>query len=561
MKEAIMQVNKSAKKEYIYKVLISIVVRVTYLIIPFFYSYAVQEITAGNYNKAYYLAGLLLAFTVAYYISCILNDYFYEKLYRKVYNGITKVCLQYTEKNSMYSLSRIPLSGYNTIMTDDINAIADYYGNVPMAITRIIDFIVVFYYFFSVSYLVGLLSIVLSFVVLVFLYFGNRKVNLINEQDKATNTQRLGVIQEYFFGMKEVKGFRLFGSIHRRIEKNYDNYLKWHTKYGLWKIIVTYVALGIIEIVKIGILIYGFSLAIKGKMSLAVILLIYSYFDRLIANATGLLAFNDILQNAKVAKNRIYILEEYSQEKKNRSNEKIVGRGMIDFNDVLYGNRKDPILNHFSCHIPTRSITIITGKTGAGKTGIVDLLLRLNRQHEGTITIDKVDINEYADDLYFESVAAVRKNPTFFHMSIRDNLTIIEPDFEKVVAVCKELGVHDDIMRLLDGYDTIISESAANINNDIRYMLSIARVILKNPRILLFDETLGAFPKEVDLKLLEYFKKTKGKHNVVIISKEKHVIEEADQVIYMEKGENVATGKHEVLMLKNPKYQKYFNEL
>ena len=561
MKEAIMQVNKSAKKEYIYKVLISIVVRVTYLIIPFFYSYAVQEITAGNYNKAYYLAGLLLAFTVAYYISCILNDYFYEKLYRKVYNGITKVCLQYTEKNSMYSLSRIPLSGYNTIMTDDINAIADYYGNVPMAITRIIDFIVVFYYFFSVSYLVGLLSIVLSFVVLVFLYFGNRKVNLINEQDKATNTQRLGVIQEYFFGMKEVKGFRLFGSIHRRIEKNYDNYLKWHTKYGLWKIIVTHVALGIIEVVKIGILIYGFSLAIKGKMSLAVILLVYSYFDRLIANATGLLAFNDILQNAKVAKNRIYILEEYSQEKKNRSNEKIVGRGMIDFNDVLYGNRKDPILNHFSCHIPTRSITIVTGKTGAGKTGIVDLLLRLNRQHEGTITIDKVDINEYADDLYFESVAAVRKNPTFFHMSIRDNLTIIEPDFEKVVAVCKELGVHDDIMRLLDGYDTIISESAANINNDIRYMLSIARVILKNPRILLFDETLGAFPKEVDLKLLEYFKKTKGKHNVVIISKEKHVIEEADQVIYMEKGENVATGKHEVLMLKNPKYQKYFNEL
>ena len=359
--------------------------------------------------------------------------------------------------------------------------------------------------------------------------------------------------------MKEVKGFRLFDSIHRRIEKNYDNYLKWHTKYGLWKIIVTHVALGIIEVVKIGILIYGFSLAIKGKMSLAVILLVYSYFDRLIANATGLLAFNDILQNAKVAKNRIYILEEYSQEKKNRSNEKIVGRGMIDFNDVLYGNRKDPILNHFSCHIPTRSITIITGKTGAGKTGIVDLLLRLNRQHEGTITIDKVDINEYADDLYFESVAAVRKNPTFFHMSIRDNLTIIEPDFEKVVAVCKELGVHDDIMRLLDGYDTIISESAANINNDIRYMLSIARVILKNPRILLFDETLGAFPKEVDLKLLEYFKKTKGKHNVVIISKEKHVIEEADQVIYMEKGENVATGKHEVLMLKNPKYQKYFN--
>ena len=561
MKEAIVQVNKNAKKEYAYKFIISIILRIVYLVIPFFYSYAVEEITDGNYNKAYYLAGLLLVFTVAYYISCILNDYFYEKLYRKVYNGITKVCLQYTEKNSMYSLSRIPLSGYNTIMTDDINAIADYYGNVPMAVTRIIDFIVVFYYFFSVSLLVGILSVIVSIIVLIFLYFGNRKVNLINEQDKTTNTQRLGVIQEYFFGMKEVKGFRLFGSIHRRIENNYDNYLKWHTKYGLWKIIVTHVALGIIEVAKIGILIYGFSLAIQGKMSLAVILLVYSYFDRLVTNATGLLAFNDILQNAKVAKNRIYVLEEYSQDKKIRSNEKVIGRGIIEFNDILYGNRKDPILNHFSCHIPTRNITVVTGKTGAGKTGIVDLLLKLNRQHEGSITIDNIDINEYSDDSYFEGVAAVRKNPTFFHMSIRDNLTIIEPDFEKVVDVCKELGVHDDIMRLMDGYDTVISESASNINNDIKYMLSIARVILRNPRILLFDETLGAFPKEVDLKLLDYFKKTKGKHNVVIISKEKHVIEEADQIIYMEKGENIASGKHEVLMVKSAKYKKYYNEL
>ena len=379
MKEAIMQVNKSAKKEYAYKIIISIVVRLIYLIIPFFYSYAVEEITGGNYNKAYYLAGLLLAFTVAYYIACILNDYFFEKLYHKIYNGITKVCLQYTEKNSMYSLSRIPLADYNNIMTDDMNVIADYYGNIPMAAARVIDFLVVFYYFFSVNWLVGILSLIVSATVLIYLYFGNRKVNLINEQDKATDSQRLGVIQEYFFGMKEVKGFRLFGSIHKRIEKNYDNYLKWHTKYGLWKIIVAYVALGIVETAKVSILIYGFYLASKGKMSLAVILLIYSYFDRLVTNYTGLLDFNDRLQNAKVSKNRIYILEEYSQDKKHRSNEKAIHRGMIDFNDVLYGNRRDPILNHFSCHIPTRSITIVTGKTGAGKTGIVDLLLRLNK--------------------------------------------------------------------------------------------------------------------------------------------------------------------------------------
>ena len=561
MKQEILAVNKSAKKEYINKLLISIVVRISYLIIPFFYSYAVEEITNNNIERAILLVGFLLFFTLIYYFSIIINDYFYEKLYQKIYNGLTRVCLQYTQKNSIYSLSRIPLGEYNSIMTDDINVIADYCGNIPMTLARLIDFVLIYYYFFKSNSIVGLLAIIVSIAVLIFLYFGNNKVNSINSQDKATHAQRLGILQEYFFGMKEVKGFRLFNQMHKRIEKSYDNYLNWHTKYGLWKVIVTNVALGIIEFIKILVLFYGLYLVSQGKITIAVILLIYSYFERLISNYTGLLDFNDRLQNSRVSSNRLYKLEEFSQEIKTNDGEKCINRGAINFDNVLYGPKADPILNHFNCHIPSRSITVITGKTGAGKTGIVDLLLRLNRQHEGIIEIDKLNIDEYADDSYFASVAAVRKNPTFFHMSIRDNLTVIEPSFERVVEVCKELGIHDDIIQLNDGYDTVISENADNITNDIKYMLSVARVILKNPKILLFDETLNAFPKEVDLKLIDYFKKTKGKHNVIIISKEKHVIEEADQVIYMEKGKNIIDGKHETILLKSRKYKKYFEEL
>ena len=361
--------------------------------------------------------------------------------------------------------------------------------------------------------------------------------------------------------MKEVKGFRLFNAINNRIKKSYDNYLNWHTKYGFSKVVVKYGSLAIVDISKILFLFYGFYLAHNGEMSLAVILLVYSYFEKLTSSFTGLLDFNNQFQNSSVAKKRLYKLKEFSHEERFKENPKIIGRGSIDFKDVIYGNREDPILNNFTAHINSHSITVITGATGAGKTGIIDLLLKLNQQHEGSIKIDKLDINEYADEIYFSSVAAVRKNPTFFHMSIRDNLEILEPDFERIVSVCEEIGVHDDIMKLHNGYDTIISESGSNVTNDIKYLLSIVRVILKNPKILLFDETLNAFPKEIDLKLMDYFRKTKGRHNVVMISKEKHVIEEADQVIFMEKGSVSASGKHEVLLLKNDKYKKYFEEL
>ena len=346
MKERIKKVNKSAKKEYVYKTLTSILVRGSFLIIPFFYSYAVQAITDGKLGKAYFLAGMLLTFTVVYYLAIILNDLAYEKIYYKISKGLTKECLEYTERNSIHSLSRIPLGEYNSIMTDDINVIADYYGNVPMTATRIIDFTIIFTYFLKTNLFVGLLSILMSMIVLIFLYFGNRRVNMINEQDKATHSQRLGVLQEYFFGMKEVKGFRLFNSIHKRIERNNDNYLNWHTKYGLFKVIVTNVALAIVEVTRILVLIFGFYLVSKGKISLGVILLVYSYYDRLISNYTGILDFNDRLQNAKVSRNRIYKLEEFSQENKVSDLDQTISRGIVDFKDILYGDIEAPILKN-----------------------------------------------------------------------------------------------------------------------------------------------------------------------------------------------------------------------
>lgn len=561
MKKGINAIIKDTKREYIIKIITSIVVRVSYLIVPFFYSYAIEFLTDGKINKAFAFAGFLLLFLIIYYVSVIVNDYAYEKIYKKISQGLTRLSLEYTERNSIHSLSRITLGEYNSIMADDINVIADNYGNIPMFVITIIELFIIMFYFFSVNWVVGIAAVFIGIITFLFLYKANDKVNMINGQDKVTHAQRLGVLQEYFFGIKDVKGFRISSTIHNRIEKSYDSYLNWHIKYGWYKVMTKNVALCIIEVGKVAVLFYGIYLTTKGQMTIAIIMLIYSYFDKIITNVTGILDYNVIYQNAKVSMDRLLKLEEYSQEANPNDIGQAISRGTIDFKNILYGNRADPILNHFSCHIPTRSITVVTGKTGAGKTGIIDLLLKLNRQHEGEILVDKIDINEYGEESYFASVAAVRKNPTFFHMSIRDNLTLIEPNFEKVVEVCRELEIHDDILSLLDGYDTVISETANNIPNDLKYMLSIARVILKNPKILLFDETLTAFPKEVDLKLLEYFKKTKGKHNVIIISKEKHVIEEADQVIFMIKGENAASGKHEVILEKNEAYRQFFNEI
>ena len=109
------------------------------------------------------------------------------------------------------------------------------------------------------------------------------------------------------------------------------------------------VALCLIGITKVGVLFYGISLAVDNKMSIAIVLLVYSYFDKMINNVTDILDHNIIVQNSKVSMDRVLKLEEYSQDSRYNYIKDEINKGIIDFDNVLYGNKQDPILNHFSC--------------------------------------------------------------------------------------------------------------------------------------------------------------------------------------------------------------------
>ena len=187
-------------------------------------------------------------------------------------------------------------------------------------------------------------------------------------------------------------------------------------------------------------------------------------------------------------------------------------KGKITFQNVLYGNKQDPILNDVSFVIKPNTFNIITGLSGSGKTGILDLLLRYNRQHKGTILIDEENISNISSDKLSKIVSAVRKNPTFFNISIKDNLSIFDSNFENIIYFCKLFGIHDYIMGLENGYDTILLNDATNINSDVKYVLAIIRVFLKKTKIMLFDEVFDYLSKDISTNILAFLKNLKNEN-------------------------------------------------
>ncbi len=189
-------------------------------------------------------------------------------------------------------------------------------------------------------------------------------------------------------------------------------------------------------------------------------------------------------------------------------------------------------------------------------------MLKLNRQHTGKILIDDEGIENYDQDLYYNLVSAVRKDPTFFAVSIRENLMMIESNFEIIIELCKKLNIHDYIMDLPQGYDTVLLSDASNVNTDVRYLLAVVRMILKGSKILLLDETFNFLNYGTKRNLLELFSGMKNNYTILIITKDKEILDSdyADYLIYMENGKIVHEGKKEELA-KNKEYLKDVKKL
>ena len=467
-----------------------------------------------------------------------------------------------TYNNSLYSFSRFSLSEYSNIMSEDFELISDYYSTLVIRIVEIFQFIFIIIYFFFINQIIGYLTLFASILVISFLIFFNKIISNTNMERKLRNDKRISLFQEIFLSLKTIKGFNIFNVIKNRTNKTVDDYIKWHTKLNVDRYNLRQLSLGIVDIFKIISLGLGISLIIKGNMTLGTITLIYSYYTKLSELFTSIIILSESATNTKVAKSRIYNLFQYAKKRKvDKSNYNDI-LGDINFNEVLYGNKMTPILNKVSFDIKHHSFNILTGNL-KNSLGVFDLLLRYNREHNGLILIDGIDINNYSNDNISSIISFVMEYPNFFNTSIKDNLLIFDNNFENIINICKELEIYDYIMNLPNGFETILIDNASNIDVDIKYLLAFARVLLKKSKIILIDNILDKMSKSVSKKILNYLKELKQEHTILMITRDTEIINKPyiTQVILFNFGEVVGSGEHQKLLKNNSKYSQLFEKM
>ena len=523
-------VFRVAKWQYFLKFFTSIAIRAILLIIPILFSEAINLVTNNDFNMAIVVLVITMLMAGLYRFFEGFNQVAYYKLYSKLFNYYNSFAVSKTNDNSLFSLSRFTPGQYTNIVITDVDIISGFFTSSVIRIVQIIEFFVIYVYFFLLDINIFILTLVVSIIMFFISVKSCNKVQVLNEKRKFCLDELTSSLYAYFGRIKEVKSFNIFDKVFPNIENRANNYASAHSKYNVKFNFNNHLVLFVFEVFRIISVIYGVFLVKQGNVAVGTLLLIYNYYQKIIDNFSTILTINVEYRNLKVSLLRFNKIVEYS---KNRKDGLLVDKnfveGKISFSNVLYGFRDNPMLDNVSFSIPAKSLVVLDVKDEAAQNGIYDLLLKLNRQHEGIVKIDDVDIRDIDDKSYFSIISAVRRNHTFFDVSIKENLLMINPNFDKVVDICKKIGIDDDIQSFNKGYDTILDDNLS-ISQSTKASLVIARTLLDESRILLFDDIINLLDDKTERKLMNYLLELKKDHTILIVSRSKKFMEKADIV-------------------------------
>lgn len=291
----IVTILKRTKKELINKIITSVIIQGLLLVIPVYYTKSINHATDLEYEKAFKLIVITLVLSLLYY----LWNYFNQKAWYNYYN---KLYLEYTNLVTSANVKNITLGEYTNIINNDIDIIGTFIGNAVTRIIQIFEFLIIYMYFLSIDFYIFLITLIISiFMVIIIIYFGS-KIEIENKNRKDSLDYKTINIHNIYDVLKNNKKVN---SSDNGFIKSTIMYLQSNAKFNLFVNGMIYLVLGFLELARYGIIIYAIYLVSLGKMEIGTVLLIYSYYTKIINNFEVLGTINAEFQSVKVSINRL----------------------------------------------------------------------------------------------------------------------------------------------------------------------------------------------------------------------------------------------------------------
>lgn len=526
------------------------------LLPPIATSGIIAMITNANFNGIWFFVILYILFYIMYYASLYFNYYTYTSLAEYYHIEVQKKLLEHISNNDII-YEKISKGKIIETCSDDIRYLVDVIDCAVKAATGILKLVIIYIIFMYYDIFIGLFVLLLNVFYLTLMNNNSSKISKFYEGTRKYEDKVTDILNQMLSNLKQIKTLNLMPKLDNNMNKVFK---KWKEQYKGKRVNMAKrysVIPFIIYLAKILLYIYMAFLVIHGKMTLDKLVLLISYYEMTVTCMDTMLDNLLNLDNYGVRVNRIKNILECSLNKEidfgELENDYI--NGVVEFKSVWYGTKGKNILNKVSFKALPNEITTIVGHSGSGKTTIINLLYRLIRLNSGEILIDNESVYNYSKKVYSSNVTGIFQKPFVFEMSIKENLSLIDSNTNNQIEACKRVGIHDFIMSLPKGYNTIITEDDLVFTDGKKQLLIIARALLTKAEILLFDEVTSNIDPSSTVEIGKLLVDLKTDHTIIMITHKPQMMEIADKIIVLDKGKVVAKGQNDEVYKKSELYR------
>lgn len=528
----------------------------------------VSKLSGGSGIDFGKIAGILLTLLALYGLSALFSliqgftmTGIAQKLTYKMRNDLAKKI----NKLPMHYFDKKTKGEVLSIITNDIDILSQNLNqSITQIITSICTLIGVLIMMFSISWEMTLVSL-LILPVTVFIVknvVGKSQKYFKKQQDYLGHVN--GQVEEIYGGHTIVKAFNGENEAIKEFSKaNKELYQSaWKSQFlsGLIFPIMNFI--GNIGYVAVAIL--GGYLAIQGKITVGNIQSFIQYNKQFTQPINQIAQVSSMLQAMVAAAERVFEFLEETEEIEDVENPKSTEglKGNITFDHVKFGYDEDRIIiNDFSAKVKDGQKIAIVGPTGAGKTTMVKLLMRFYDVNSGAILLDGINIKDFKREDLRKMFGMVLQDTWLFGGTIKDNIRYSKPDATdaEVIEAAKAAHVHHFIKTLPSSYDMVLNEESSNVSAGQKQLLTIARVILANPKILILDEATSSIDTRTELQIQAAMDNLMKGRTSFIIAHRLSTIKNADLILVMNHGDIVEQGTHEELLAKGGFYAGLYN--
>ena len=539
-----------------------LIVTFAQLSIPLIVQHAIDEVILADKTDSFPLALVIILFSVLITINYCANwlqdrligmtgEHVIFDLRKSMYSHIQKISLSFMDKTETgRMMSRL---------TGDVNSLQEFLENSVTAFGDLVLLFGIVIIMLSLDFTLGALTLSVVPILFFVRIFWLPRARIAFRYARETNSIANGALAEGIRSVRTVQSMRREAVNYQLYDKKVKENLSAHLKSArMAQVMVPVVdtltgaAMGIVILV-------GGALVLDNSLDIGVIVAFIFYVQRFFDPIRSLTIQYSVMQRAMASGKRIFEVLDVPISIADDPNairpEKI--RGLVQFRNVTFSyDGIQPVLKNLNFTISPGETVALVGPTGSGKTSITSLLHRFYEVSEGSVLIDNIDIKKYEKSSLGEHISMVLQDPFLFTGTILENIRYKtdKATRKQIVEAAKTVGAHDFITEMEHGYETEVEEQGRNLSVGQRQLISFARALVANAKILVLDEATASIDSHTEKKIQLALKKLLKGRTGIVIAHRLATIRGADRIIVIKNGILVEMGPHKLLVEKGGLY-------